>query len=119
MTKREHIAKQITVYREKRSMSKINLAHQVGIHRSLITRYEQGINKVPADTLDMIADILDIPYEQLYTSTKRTLPKCPQCKQRGKPCFQIAPAPHEYEARCPFCNKFLYYVPIFDPEAEV
>lgn len=44
--------------REKKGISQAVLAKKIGVHEQTLSRYERGINEIPADVLIKIADFL-------------------------------------------------------------
>lgn len=64
------LGKKIVNLRETQNITQISLAKSVGITKSMLSKYEHGINMPKADILAAIADRLDVSMDYLMGKTK-------------------------------------------------
>lgn len=62
---KESIQKNITVFREKKGMTKADLARACGVSKPTVTNWENGRNSLDADMLFKVASILDVSADVL------------------------------------------------------
>jgi transcriptional regulator with XRE-family HTH domain len=55
---KNNLYNRIKELREKKGVSQAVLAKKIGVHEQTLSRYERGINEIPADVLIKIADFL-------------------------------------------------------------
>jgi transcriptional regulator with XRE-family HTH domain len=55
---KNNLYNRIKELREKKGVSQVVLAKKIGVHEQTLSRYERGINEIPADVLIKIADFL-------------------------------------------------------------
>ena len=60
------ISKNIKKYREEKGLSQTELANELGYDRSTVAKWENGSLKPFAETLNAIANVLDVPIERFY-----------------------------------------------------
>lgn len=61
-----YIGEQIKKCRERKFISPDELGTLIGVSASIIVQYETGLREIDTDTLERIADALDVPIETLY-----------------------------------------------------
>jgi len=62
---KKSIQKNITVFREKKGMTKADLARACGVSKPTVTNWENGRNSLDADMLFKVAGILDVSADVL------------------------------------------------------
>lgn len=68
--------------RQAAGMTQAQVAAHLGVSRSAVALYENGVNRVPATRLQSLATLLRVPLETLYTSCY-VLPRCPPQPEEG------------------------------------
>jgi transcriptional regulator with XRE-family HTH domain len=81
-------------FRRERGLSQEDLARRVGLTQRVMSYYEKGTTRIPADTLLKLADVLNVSvYEILGRATS---PRSPKNKKLWKVLEKIeALAPHD------------------------
>lgn len=66
MLTREEMGKKLEIARTERKMSQLWLGQEVGLSQGMIGRYERGVNRIPPDVLQKVAEILQKPVSYFY-----------------------------------------------------
>jgi transcriptional regulator with XRE-family HTH domain len=65
------IGGRVRLWRVKRHLSQEGLARAVGVNQASISNYEAGRRDVPVSTMIRIADVLQVPFEELIDQETR------------------------------------------------
>lgn len=65
-------------------ITNISLADQVGITRPNMSNIVNGKTKPSLDTLERIADVLNVPFTDLFEQPKQNIITCPYCNGKIK-----------------------------------
>ena len=60
------LGRNVRAAREKAGWSQRRLAERLGLAKQQVQKYEAGVDRMSAATLKEIADLFEIPVEQLY-----------------------------------------------------
>jgi transcriptional regulator with XRE-family HTH domain len=68
--KRKTAGQLVKEFRRGKRMSQMELAERIGVSYQQVQKYEKGTNRISVDRLQQIANALDVPIKEFFSSEK-------------------------------------------------
>lgn len=98
MPEKTAIAKQLRTLLDEKGMRQKDLAKKIGVHEAAVSMFCQGKRVPRSNTLQKIAQVLNVPADELLGNT--------QLKEAVVPEKVVRVGPYEY-GMCPGCHSML------------
>lgn len=78
------VGRNIRLYRNECGMTLADLAGEIGVSQQQVQKYESGVSRVSASTLVALAEVLNVPIQDLFAGARSKQPTKPTKMERAR-----------------------------------